>query len=283
MEQHPSTPLRGAGGAARQPRTPARLSLNAEVGHAEGAIRVQAIAVVPAARGAVGAPAGASPRLTASATPIIARPRPPSAHLLPTSTPPLASATAALARAAPPPQAGAARPIVPRAASGPVESVATLEPTTRTAVIAGAHDAALLARYSGAEVRPSAREWRLSEALRRAFWLCPRCRITNAADADACSRCHEERHTVLRSTAAGELEALERIREYKELERPKNHFQTHLPAEGVAVSRNGAYLIETKRNDRNGTSEFRSKDVTSISKSSIPIETERNGTERNES
>lgn len=80
-----------------------------------------------------------------------------------------------------------------------------------SAVSVGAAHSTLVAQRlldKQSQCQPTVAEWRSSPALRRFFWLCLRCSVTNANDASCCHTCHDERDAILRSTAADEMAAL---------------------------------------------------------------------------
>ena len=100
-----------------------------------------------------------------------------------------------------------------RGPMGAAHAVATMPPEASSRAVAAAHDTVLVARYTSGQ-RPSAGEWRISTALRLRFWLCPRCRIANEAEMSTCVSCHDSRHSLLRTTAGAELEALDKYTQH---------------------------------------------------------------------
>ena len=85
----------------------------------------------------------------------------------------------------------------------------SLDPYASAATVRVAHGTHVAQRLlDQSQSLPSLAEWRSSPELRRFFWLCSRCSVTNGNDATCCRGCNDGRDAILQTTSVDEASAL---------------------------------------------------------------------------
>ena len=97
----------------------------------------------------------------------------------------------------------------PSAAALAQVSAVGLDPYASAAEVNAAHGTMVAQRLSeDSQSLPSVDEWRTSAVLRKFFWLCVRCSVTNGNAAASCRFCFDTRDAILQSTSVDEATAL---------------------------------------------------------------------------